>query len=99
MRARRDWCTRLSPLIVTGLLSTASAQLSPAAATETTDVFDSTHSLVGSYLAGRFAKTQHDMPSAADFYRSALTHDPASDLLLDQAFQMEASAGKDRKRG
>ena len=67
MRARRDWYVVLSPLIVSGLLSLASAPCSPAAATETTDGFDSTHSLVGSYLAGRFARTQHDMPSAAEF--------------------------------
>jgi tetratricopeptide (TPR) repeat protein len=64
--------------------------MSPTGA-ETTDGFDSTHSLVGSYLSGRFAKAQHDMTSAADFYRAALVHDPSSELLLEQAFQMEAS--------
>ena len=91
MRARRGWYAVVSPLVVTGLLAVPDARLSPVAA-ETTDAFDSTHSLVGSYLAGRFAKAQHDMPSAAEFYRSALTHDPSSELLLEQAFQMEASA-------
>jgi tetratricopeptide (TPR) repeat protein len=77
--------------VVTGLLAVPGARYTPAAA-ETTDALDTPHSLVGSYLAGRFAKALHDMPSAAEFYRGALTHDPSSELLLEQAFQMEASA-------
>jgi tetratricopeptide (TPR) repeat protein len=72
-------------------LAVPQARYSPAAA-ETTDALDTPHSLVGSYLAGRFAKAQHDMPNAAEFYRSALSHDPSNELLLEQAFQMEASA-------
>jgi tetratricopeptide (TPR) repeat protein len=51
------------------------------------------HSLVGSYLAGRFARAQNDTKEAADFYRSALSHDPQNELLLEQAFQTEASRG------
>jgi tetratricopeptide (TPR) repeat protein len=77
--------------VITGLLAVPGARYTPAAA-ETTDALDTPHSLVGSYLAGRFAKALHDMPSAAEFYRGALTHDPSSELLLEQAFQMEASA-------
>jgi tetratricopeptide (TPR) repeat protein len=91
MRARRGWYTVVSPLVITGLLAVPGARYTPAAA-ETTDALDTPHSLVGSYLAGRFAKALHDMPSAAEFYRGALTHDPSSELLLEQAFQMEASA-------
>ncbi len=91
MRARRGWYAVVSPLVVTGLLAVPGARYTPAAA-ETTDALDTPHSLVGSYLAGRFAKALHDMPSAAEFYRGALTHDPSSELLLEQAFQMEASA-------
>jgi tetratricopeptide (TPR) repeat protein len=91
MRERRGWYAVVSPLVVTGFLAIQDARLSSVAA-ETTDALDNPHSLVGSYLAGRFAKAQHDMPSAAEFYRTALTHDPSSELLLEQAFQMEASA-------
>lgn len=51
----------------------------------------STHSLSGSYLAGRFARSNHDTGQAANFYRSALHRDPESGILLERAFLMEAS--------
>ncbi len=52
---------------------------------------DASRSLVGSYLAGRFARGQHDTVSAADYYRSALARDPGNEVLLEQAFLMEAT--------
>ncbi|MBU2582558.1 MAG: tetratricopeptide repeat protein [Alphaproteobacteria bacterium] len=51
----------------------------------------STHSLAGSYLAGRFARSDNDSGQAANFYRSALNQDPESGILLERAFLMEAS--------
>jgi tetratricopeptide (TPR) repeat protein len=73
----------------------ASAGGSRAETVEATDTeaFRGTHSLVGSYLAGRFARAQNDAAEAADFYRNALTFDPKNELLLEQAFQIEASRG------
>ena len=62
---------------------------SPEAATESAH----TSSLVGSYLAGRFARSQNDVARAADYYSSALVYDPGNDVLVEQAFIMEASAG------
>ena len=51
-------------------------------------------SLLGNYLAGRFARTQHDTSAAADFYTQALTRDPQSEVLVEQAFLMEATEGR-----
>jgi tetratricopeptide (TPR) repeat protein len=50
-------------------------------------------SLLGSYLAGRFARSLSDAASAAEFYRHALARDPESDVLIEQAFLMEATEG------
>jgi tetratricopeptide (TPR) repeat protein len=49
--------------------------------------------LLGSYLAGRFARSLNDAASAAEFYRHALARDPDSDVLIEQAFLMEATEG------
>ncbi len=50
-------------------------------------------SLAGSYLAGRFARSTHDTDNAARFYRAARFRDPASTVLIEQGFLMEASEG------
>lgn len=50
-------------------------------------------SLAGSYLAGRFARSQHDTGNAAQFYRAARFRDPESIVLIEQGFLMEASEG------
>ena len=68
-----------------GLPATASARTAAEPETAT--------SLIGSYLAGRFARAGHDADQAADFYKSALTRDPGNEVLLEQAFLMEASNG------
>lgn len=47
-----------------------------------------TRSLLGNYLAGRFARGEQDTANAADFYLRALNHDPKNEVLLEQAFQM-----------
>ena len=49
-------------------------------------------SLLGNYLAGRFARAQQDSESAAAFYGQALASDPSNEVLLEQAFQMETLA-------
>ena len=46
-------------------------------------------SVLGNYLAGRFARASQDTEDAAGFYERALTRDPTNEVLLDQAFQME----------
>lgn len=52
-----------------------------------------TKSILGNYLAGRFAKTAQDNDNAASFYGRALARDPQNDILLEQAFQTETTAG------
>ncbi len=58
------------------------------------DEAEFTRSLLGNYLAGRFAKAQQDTESAAGFYGRALARDPQNEVILEQAFQMELMAGK-----
>src|SRR5262249_34283447 len=50
-------------------------------------------SLLGSYLAGRLARGQHDTEAAAAYYREALTRDPGNDVLIEQSFLMELMQG------
>lgn len=56
-------------------------------------------SLFGSYLAGRYARGQRDMWSAAKFYRRALERDPTNQSILKQAFITEASIGEWSRAG
>ncbi len=71
------------------------AAISKPASAEASDrqAIEMSKSLVGGYLSGRFAKSQHDIGSAAAFYASALAHDPDNEVLLEQAFLMELSSG------
>lgn len=50
-------------------------------------------SVLGNYLAGRFARAAQDTSSAAEFYGEALKRDPSNEVLLEQAFQMETMSG------
>ncbi len=50
-------------------------------------------SLLGSYLAGRLARGEHDPQSAALYYRQALAGDPQSEVLVEQSFLMELTQG------
>jgi tetratricopeptide (TPR) repeat protein len=80
-------------------LSAASVTVSLAAGDATGDG-EQLHSLLGSYLAANFAKNENDPDHAASFYRDALSQDPGNEVLLEQAFQAEASeANWDRAVG
>lgn len=57
------------------------------------DDVEFTRSLLGNYLAGRFARAQQDTESAASFYGRALTRDPQNEVLLEQAFQTQLMTG------
>ena len=50
-------------------------------------------SILGNYLAGRFARAAQDTEGAAEFYGRALERDPKNEVLLEQAFQMETMSG------
>lgn len=91
MNACRGRIAAIVPLLAAGLIAVSS--VARAETLEGTETFEGTRSLVGSYLAGRFARTYNDTADAAEFYRSALAHDPQNELLLEQAFQIEAARG------
>jgi Flp pilus assembly protein TadD len=75
------------------LIGAASVAAPPAFAAGSPDKGSERSSLLGSYLAGRLARTKNDVPAAAIYYGKALKFDPDSELLTDSAFQMEASQG------
>ncbi|MCB1529109.1 MAG: tetratricopeptide repeat protein [Hyphomicrobiaceae bacterium] len=91
-RSRFTLGTGLFALLAGGLI-VLSVPASARDADELDGRFDSTHTLIGSYLAGRFAKSEHEIEQSADFYNSALIHDPNNAVLVEQAFLMELSAG------
>jgi tetratricopeptide (TPR) repeat protein len=69
---------------------TAPAAYSEVAATVTDHPDAGT--LLGNYLAGRVARGDHDTAAAADFYSRALAQDPSNEVILEQAFLLEAAA-------
>ena len=79
-------------LAAAGIMTQAPARSAEEARSADEDSADP-HSLLGNYLAGRFARAQQDTESAAAFYTGALNRDPGNDVLLDQAFQMETLGG------
>jgi tetratricopeptide (TPR) repeat protein len=66
----------------------------PAAYSEVSDSTDHQDqgNLLGNYLSGRFARGDHDTVAAAEFYSQALAEDPGNELILEQAFLLEAAA-------
>jgi len=83
-------CTVL--LTTATALGTLTASFGPSyAANDFTGDGEVAHSLLGSYLAANLAKIENDPDSATAFYRSALSLDPGNEVILEQAFQMEAS--------
>ncbi|MGI9381489.1 MAG: tetratricopeptide repeat protein [Methyloligellaceae bacterium] len=53
----------------------------------------SNDSLLGNYLSGRFARSQRDVDTAADYYQRALRKDPSNEVILEQAFLMAITNG------
>lgn len=84
---------RFGRIFMIGLGAGALAALASQAPARSPDDAGETHSLLGNYLAGRFAKGAQDTSSAAGFYTRALARDPANEVLLEQAFQMEVMNG------
>ncbi len=51
-------------------------------------------SLLGSYLAGRFANSQRDTKNAIQYYNIALERDPKSLVLIQQSLLLEITEGR-----
>src|SRR5690606_3773782 len=93
MRSRRLFLAMAClGLLAATVVATATAQRMSAVA-PTPDQSIESESLLGSYLAGRFAREQRDTTAAADFYARALSRDPDNEVLLEQTFLMEATEG------
>jgi tetratricopeptide (TPR) repeat protein len=48
---------------------------------------------LGSYMAGRVARSQNDVAAAATYYNAALARDPENDILVEQAFLTRVTEG------
>ncbi|MEM1306050.1 MAG: tetratricopeptide repeat protein [Pseudomonadota bacterium] len=98
------WTRRLKPaLIATGILVAGAvaaiiisrpvvAQKSDAAAQH--PALLSARSQLGSYLAGKLARSANDTAAAAQLFSRALADDPKNPSILAQAFLMQASEGR-----
>jgi tetratricopeptide (TPR) repeat protein len=69
------------------------ATLPEALQARTADV-DARPSVIGNYLAGRFARSDHEAADAAEFYQTALDLARGDPVLLEQTFQMELASGR-----
>lgn len=50
-------------------------------------------SLLGSYVAGRLARSVRDNDRATQYYHRAMERDPANRAILEEAFQLEVASG------
>ncbi len=86
----------LTALLLGGLLvfsnSASYARENEFADTDDYIIVDS-NSLLGSYLAGRLARSLRDNEKAAEYYREALEKDPNSQEILEEAFQLKIATG------
>jgi tetratricopeptide (TPR) repeat protein len=76
-------------LLIVGILA-APAAYSEVAPTDPSS--DAPGNLLGNYLAGRMARSDHDTLAAAEFYSKALAEDPGNEIILEQTFLLDAAA-------
>ena len=83
--ALRKWARR--SLLIAAIFA------APAAYSEVaTDNPEDSGTLLGNYLSGRLARGDHDTLAAAGFYSKALAEDPGNEIILEQAFLLEAAS-------
>ena len=83
--ALRKWAPRA--LLIAAVIA------APAAYSEVnSEQADDPGTLLGNYLSGRMARGDHDTIAAADFYSKALAEDPGNEIILEQAFLLEAAS-------
>ena len=89
---RALWSGVLSVFTLVGIVAIW-ASFSSALLAKTVTDGESQPNLIGNYLAGRFARTEHEPAAAAEFYRAALQRDHDDVVLLEHTFQMELAGG------
>jgi tetratricopeptide (TPR) repeat protein len=82
--------TSLAAFAAAALCACATAGPAPTPAPDATAEADA----YGSYLAGRIAANDHDMPEAAKLYQESLAGDPSNSDLLNRAVLYTAAAGR-----
>ncbi|MEQ1696554.1 MAG: tetratricopeptide repeat protein [Hyphomicrobiaceae bacterium] len=90
---RTVWNGVLSTLTFVGIVAIWASFSSALLAKTVADTEDQPN-LIGSYLAGRFARAEHEPERAAEFYKAALERDRNDDILLEHTFQMELASGR-----
>lgn len=80
-------------LIAIATLAIISVAALSSASAKDQDGLKADGTLLGNYLAGRFARGQRDTRVAVRFYQNALQKDPANKIILEQAFLLAATAG------
>ncbi len=86
-----QWGRAVQVIVLTFLITLLAAPISNVAWVDERGA--ETRSLLGSYLAGRFARSLRDNSEAAKFYEKVLTGDPDNNLILERAFLLEAISG------
>ena len=86
------WAGTVNTLTVVGMIAIWGS-FSSGLLAKTVSGAEDQPSLIGSYLAGRFARAEHEPERAAEFYKQALDRDQSDDVLLEHTFQMELAAG------
>lgn len=82
----RRWTRRSLLLVALIAVPAAYSKVVPAAQSEEAGT------LLGNYLSGRVARGDHDTLAAANFYSKALAGDPGNEIILEQAFLLEAAS-------
>jgi len=85
--------TTTAKIVLTLAFGVALEMLMPGQRSRAAEDVKAPASLLGDYLAGRFARSSYENSAAADFFSAALAKDPGNDVLLRSAFRTEASNG------
>lgn len=93
----KNVCGLLLALIMTAALA-SSSRAEGASDSDAKDAKDAVEivdsdSLLGSYVAGRLARSVRDNEKAAQYYRRAMDKDPTNRAILEEAFQLEVASG------
>lgn len=85
----RKWARRSLLLVAILAAPAAYSEVIPVAPTDA-----DTGTLLGNYLSGRVASSNHDTLAAAEFYSKALADDPDNEIILEQTFLLETAAAR-----